>query len=254
MSTENNKRNTFAKCIDQGIGSTGETFSGVNAYIKRFKPAVVICENVTGLVKHFTDKKTKKKLPPQVHSVMEAFKRNGYAAGFKVLDSRHFHLPQRRNRCWMWAFLGKHLEIAEVAMPNTLQCFTSNRHFTVDKVCGGVGATTPHKLNNRELQVVETAMRKHEDAGGSAADDLYVDISKSKDRAPRWKQLSLFYLSVCFLPQKVFLPLISLSFFPHRIFLLHRLTESGFQPIGVAVSYFSIKPPAKRVKGYRASL
>ena len=77
MSTENNKRNTFAKCIDQGIGSTGETFSGVNAYIKRFKPPIVICENVAGFVKRFNDKKAKKKLPPQVHSVMEAFKRNG---------------------------------------------------------------------------------------------------------------------------------------------------------------------------------
>ena len=30
------------------------------------------------------------------------------------------------------------------------------------------------------------------------------------------------------------------------------LTESGFQPIGVAVSRFSIKPPAKDVKLYRA--
>ena len=29
------------------------------------------------------------------------------------------------------------------------------------------------------------------------------------------------------------------------------MTESGFQPIGVAVSCFSIKPPAKRIKGYR---
>ena len=30
------------------------------------------------------------------------------------------------------------------------------------------------------------------------------------------------------------------------------MTESGFQPIGVAVSCFSIKPPAKGIKGYRA--
>ena len=69
-------------------------------------------------------------------------------------------------------------------MPDTLQSFTSSRHFTVDKVCGGVGATTPHKLNNRERQVVETALRKHEDAGRSAADDVYVDIVKSQYRAP----------------------------------------------------------------------
>ena len=48
------------------------------------------------------------------------------------------------------------------------QCFMSSRHFTVDKVCGGLGATTPHKLN-RERQVVKRAMRKHEDGGGSAA-------------------------------------------------------------------------------------
>ena len=77
VSSENNKRNTFAKCIDKGIGSTGETFSGVYAYIERFKPPIVNCENVTGLVKQFTDKETKKKMPAQVYSVMKAFTSSG---------------------------------------------------------------------------------------------------------------------------------------------------------------------------------
>ena len=30
-----------------------------------------------------------------------------------------------------------------------------------------------------------------------------------------------------------------------------QVTESGFQPIGVAVICFSLKPPAKGIKGYR---
>ena len=58
VSTENNKHDTFAECIDKGIGSTGETFSGVHGYIERFKPSIVICENVEGLVKQFTNNDT----------------------------------------------------------------------------------------------------------------------------------------------------------------------------------------------------
>ena len=166
------------------MGPQGETFSGVYAYVERFKPPIVICENVVGLVKQFTDKETKKKMPAQVYSVMKAFRSSGYAAHFKILDSRTFHLPQRRHRCWMWAFLGKNQEMAEVSMPTTLQSLTSSTHFTVDQVCDGVGAATPHELNKRESQVVTEAMRKHKNGGGLASDDVSVDITKSEDWAP----------------------------------------------------------------------
>ena len=115
---------------------------------------------------------------------MKAFRSSGYAAHFKILDSRTFHLPQRRHRCWMWAFLGKNQEMAEVSMPTTLQSLTSSTHFTVDQVCDGIGAATPHELNERQSQVVTEAMRKHKNGGGLASDDVFVDIAKSEDWAP----------------------------------------------------------------------
>ena len=115
---------------------------------------------------------------------MKAFRTSGYAAHFKILDSCMFHLPQRRHRCWMWAFLGKNQDMAEVSMPTTLQSLTSSTHFTVDQVCDGMGAATPHELSTHESRVVTEAMRKHTNGGGLACDDLFVDITKSEVWAP----------------------------------------------------------------------
>ena len=126
MSTENNSRNNFQNCIIEATGSTGETFSGICGYMRVFKPSMVICENVEGLTKRI------KGCEPEVHSVMRMFKSLCYSANWKVVDSKEYVLPQRRHRCWMWAFrndlaaspLGFGPE-ADKAMPETLEALRS---------------------------------------------------------------------------------------------------------------------------------
>jgi site-specific DNA-cytosine methylase len=100
VSFENNDRDKYANCIKEACGLTGITFQGMIQYVRKFQPAVVICENVEGLVKK------NRGLEPVVHHVKDEFASSGYAFQHKVLDSRDFLLPHRRKRCWMWAFRG----------------------------------------------------------------------------------------------------------------------------------------------------
>ena len=78
-------------------GNTGETFHGVLEYTRRFRPKLVICENVAGLLKR------NRGCEPQIHSVRMAFEGLGYSFAYTQLDARNFMLPQRRTRIWMWA-------------------------------------------------------------------------------------------------------------------------------------------------------
>ena len=100
VSIENKERGQFANCIRDVAGKTGETFEGVMGYVRRYKPAIVICENVEGLVKR------NKGREPVINDVRASFINAGYAFDHKVLHSRGYLLSQRRKRCWMWAFRG----------------------------------------------------------------------------------------------------------------------------------------------------
>ena len=60
--------------------------------MRRFRPKLVICENVPGLVKRNRD------CEPQIHSVRMAFVRLGWPFAHTQLDARHFLVPQRRTR------------------------------------------------------------------------------------------------------------------------------------------------------------
>ena len=102
VSSENNDRGKYSNCINDVVGKTGETFKGVMDYVRRYNPAVVICENVEGLVKRNEGRE------PVINDVRASFINAGYAFDHKVPDTRHYLLPQRRRRCWMWAFYGPH--------------------------------------------------------------------------------------------------------------------------------------------------
>ena len=102
VSSENNERGKYSNCINDAVGKTGETFKGVMDYVRRYNPPVVICENVEGLVKRNEGRE------PVINDVRASFINAGYAFDHKVLDTRHYLLPQRRRRCWMWAFYGPH--------------------------------------------------------------------------------------------------------------------------------------------------
>jgi len=51
VSTENLYRGSYGQCVADARGPTGETFEGVLGYARRFRPKLLICENVSGLLK-----------------------------------------------------------------------------------------------------------------------------------------------------------------------------------------------------------
>ena len=90
VSTENTQRRTYSQCIADGSGQTGETFHGVLGYMTRFRRKLVICENVSGLLKRTYGRKE------QIHLVRGAFEALGYEFAYSQVDARSCLVPQRR--------------------------------------------------------------------------------------------------------------------------------------------------------------
>ena len=58
-------------------------------YVRRFRPKLVICENVSGLLKRALG------CDAQLHQVRKAFEEVGYAFAYKLVDARNFLVPAR---------------------------------------------------------------------------------------------------------------------------------------------------------------
>ena len=102
VSTENNQRHAHGACIESGTRKTGSTCEGLRRYVQAFRPKIVICENVGGLLKRTHGES------PQIVNVGEAFKRLGYHFAYRHVDARRYLLPHRRTRVWMWVIRKGH--------------------------------------------------------------------------------------------------------------------------------------------------
>ena len=110
VSMQNARRGEAKDCIREASGLTGVTFQGIVEYVKAKRPPVVILENVRGLTVGNLER------PPVIRDVERVFHQNDYAFAWRILNTWDFLLPQRRNRCWMWAFRGRrHQRAAERA-------------------------------------------------------------------------------------------------------------------------------------------
>ncbi|CAN9451272.1 unnamed protein product [Alternaria alternata] len=81
--------NTRGKTLDDG-GESGDTFQGMYAYTDRFRPSIVLLENVKNEKKTWDD-------------VMRRFDRIGYEAQWIYCDTKNYYLPQTRERMYMIA-------------------------------------------------------------------------------------------------------------------------------------------------------
>ena len=68
--------------IADATGQTGETFQGALGYTRRFKPKLVICENVSGLLKRTRG------CDAQIHVARKCFEQFGYAFAYAQVDAR----------------------------------------------------------------------------------------------------------------------------------------------------------------------
>ena len=89
------------KCLDEGSGQTGETFTATCGIVEIARPVIIILENVMGL-----------KRGDQHVKVMQKLSARGYAVKCIELCSSEFSLPQDRYRLWFIAIRLDKLERA----------------------------------------------------------------------------------------------------------------------------------------------
>ena len=71
----------------RAAGESSDTFFAIKAYIDRYKPPLIILENVSGA---------------PWHDIVAIFKKIGYSADFFRVDTRDYYLPQTRQRGYMF--------------------------------------------------------------------------------------------------------------------------------------------------------
>ena len=88
--------NSYRKTL-QEMGQSGSTLRGVLDYVERYRPKLILLENVWAIAK------SNEVGFRQVDLVLEGLKARGYAAGYRLMNSCDYFLPQIRHRIWMWA-------------------------------------------------------------------------------------------------------------------------------------------------------
>jgi site-specific DNA-cytosine methylase len=131
VSNENCRRAQHGDCVVRGVSATGETWSGVLAFVTRHRPGLVclrgLCHSIAGR-------------RSQIEVVCEALRSIGYSVGWSIENTEHHFLPQRRHRVWGWAFRGdllghRQLDVQSGPM-QVLSTLRSLQPFPVDAVLG----------------------------------------------------------------------------------------------------------------------
>mmetsp|Transcript_23405 Transcript_23405/g.65363 ORF Transcript_23405/g.65363 Transcript_23405/m.65363 type:complete len:669 (+) Transcript_23405:1-2007(+) len=89
--------NSYRKTLEE-MGQSGRTLRGCFDYVERYRPRCVLLENVYAI-----DRADQHGLK-QVNIVMEGLRLRGYVAGYTLMNSCDYYLPQIRHRIWMWGF------------------------------------------------------------------------------------------------------------------------------------------------------
>jgi hypothetical protein len=86
--------NSQPKSLDDG-GESGDTWRAIYSYAKRFRPSIVLLENVKGLSKLWNE-------------VVSKWDNIGYEAAWLIRDTKRYHIPQTRERMYMIAIERSH--------------------------------------------------------------------------------------------------------------------------------------------------
>ena len=87
----------------------GTLFFEIKEIIKKHKTKVVVLENVKNIMNH-DNGKTFKRIIHELESL-------GYVCFYNVFNSADYGVPQRRNRCYIVAFLGEFMNTPEFKFP-----------------------------------------------------------------------------------------------------------------------------------------
>ncbi|KAH9223760.1 hypothetical protein DL95DRAFT_352610 [Leptodontidium sp. 2 PMI_412] len=116
FSNLNSKRKTL-----DAKGESGDTFYATLEYVDRYRPKMVILENVIGAP--WIHAKVKKKSTKEVIGIDEQFRQMGYEAVFMKLDTKDHYLPHTRQRGYMVCILRAAFKTGAVELANRAETF-----------------------------------------------------------------------------------------------------------------------------------
>ena len=178
VSMQNARRGEAKDCIREASGLTGVTFQGIVEYVKAKRPPVVILENVRGLTVGNLER------PPVIRDVERVFHQNDYAFAWRILNTWDFLLPQRRNRCWMWAFRGRRNQSAAERAGDIISGLGQEQKFwkmadLFHQVQARPAQPSKKKLTVRERDVVKEVRKQ---VPRNFRSGLVVDVGQSVGR------------------------------------------------------------------------
>jgi site-specific DNA-cytosine methylase len=88
------RMNNKGKSLDDG-GESGDTWEAIRTYAERFRPSIVLIENVKNEKKTWDD-------------VVRRWAKIGYEAQWTYCDTKNYYLPQTRERMYMMAVERSH--------------------------------------------------------------------------------------------------------------------------------------------------
>ena len=88
-------------CVGQNSGKSGKTCIGCMTYIVKYRPRMVLLENVKNLM----GGQVSDKMSVDLHKVIETLNEAGYVAHFEILSSLAYGCAQHRDRLYLFAVL-----------------------------------------------------------------------------------------------------------------------------------------------------
>ncbi len=104
----------------------GTLFFEIKDIIQKHKTKVVVLENVKNIMNH-DGGKTFKRIIHELESL-------GYVCFTHIFNSQDYGVPQRRNRCYIVAFLGEYFNIVDFEFPKKQELLTTTQDLLDDDV------------------------------------------------------------------------------------------------------------------------
>ena len=131
--------------------SRGTLFFDVVEIAKKHKPKVIFCENVKGLTIH--DKQRTFKI------IISTLEETGYTVYFQILNSKHFGVPQNRERVYIVAFRND-IDSSCFKFPTE-----HKKNVKIRDILEGKTVSAKYYLSTQYLQTLKNHRARHEAKG-----------------------------------------------------------------------------------------
>jgi len=131
--------------------SRGTLFFEVVEIAKKHNPKVIFCENVKGLTIHDKQRTFK--------TIISTLEKTGYTVYFQILNSKHFGVPQNRERVYIVAFRND-IDSSGFKFP-----VENKKTVTIRKILEKNPVSAKYYLSTQYLQTLKNHRARHEAKG-----------------------------------------------------------------------------------------